>query len=58
VVTSLFQIFVTAKFIDSIFKNKANSNFSVTSGGVDTAVACFHKRTKQDVKPLYTEKYM
>jgi hypothetical protein len=57
-VTSFFQIFVTAKFIDSIFKNKANSNFTVTTDGVDTAVASVHTRTIQDVNALASENFL
>jgi hypothetical protein len=56
-VTSFFQIFVNGKFIDSIFKNKDNYNYSVTTDGVDTAVASGDKRNKKEVKDLETEKF-
>ena len=57
-VTLSFQIFVTAKFIDSVFKSRSRSNFNVTSDGVDTAVASVHTRTIQDVSALASNEYL
>lgn len=57
-VTSFFQIFVTANFIDTKFKSKTQNNFSVTASGVDTAVASVHTRTIQNVPSLASEKFL